>query len=115
MADSRNKQIAIDQLTNALTTALSRFNTGASRVAGSGGGPPPPPSGGGHALDGSGEKPRDRPKNKEVTLTPAGSSGDNIPTSHKSRMDLPPPPPEDSGDSDEDSEGEESEDREDFE
>jgi hypothetical protein len=110
MADARQKQTAIDQLTNALSAALARLNTEAGPAAGSGGGPPPPPpSGGGRALEGEEGKPRDRPKKKEATPLPAGSSGDKAPALQKARADPPPPPPEDDDDPDEGSEGDESE------
>jgi hypothetical protein len=114
MADSRSKQLAIDQLTGALSAALSRVSAESGRMAGSGGDPPPPPSGGGRAPDGDEGKPRERPKKRETLLIPAASSGTQPPTSRKTRMDPPPPPPDDDDDEDSD-ESEESEDPDEFE
>ena len=65
MADSQQKQKAIDQLIEVLSATLSRLQTGAAVTAPSGA--PPPPPGGGNAPGAVGERHREAPK-KAIVL-----------------------------------------------
>jgi hypothetical protein len=91
MADSQQKQQAIDQLTEVLSATLSRLQTSAA-VTAPGGAPPPPPGGGDAPGTGKGES-SGRPK-KALPLPAASSHA----LSGRPTKTGPPAPPPGGGD-----------------
>ena len=90
LADSQQKQQAIDQLTKMMPVTLERLQTGSGSTV-AGGAPPPPPPGGGNAPGVDGEIYRARPS-KVTTTFAAGSPLSNPSSSHTTRHGPPASP-----------------------